>query len=104
MKKALAVFCLTIVLSACSQQNGDSYEKLPETSNPTTTLTIASELQEDVQTVNNNVSYPFNNSENDDNSKVPQVKNKLSDEEILKLNTKKCGYGQGIRLDSENRP
>ena len=29
---------------------------------------------------------------------------KLSDEEISKLSTRKCGYGQGIRLDEQKRP
>ncbi len=38
------------------------------------------------------------------NYKVPTVSQKLSDDQISKLNTKKCGYGQGLRLDKNNRP
>ena len=55
---------------------------------------------------NNKIDLPFESSEEDDNivSEKTKVTTKLSDEEISKLNTKKCGYGQGLRLDENNRP
>lgn len=102
MKKALAVFCISLVLSACSPQNNSS-SKSPETSNPTTTPTTATTLK-DVPAINDNVSFPFDEVQTEKTETKPKVTNKLSDGEILKLNTKRCGYGQGLRLDENNRP
>ena len=100
MKKALAIFCLISVFTACSYKNNNN-NSMAETSNPTTTPTTAENLNA-IQTINN-IKFPFIIEENA-KTKIPQVKNKLSNEEISKLNRKKCGYGQGVRMDQNNRP
>lgn len=102
MKKAILILCFTFLLTSCSKNNDNSsYSQLPDSQNPTTSVS-ASELDKDIPTNN---SLPFDNdSTTDTTSKIPSVSQKLSDVDISKLNTKKCGYGQGLRLDKDNRP
>jgi peptidoglycan-N-acetylmuramic acid deacetylase len=100
MKKALLILCFTLLLSACANQSNDINSSNGD--KPSTTSVSASEL-DNVPTVNDKI--PFDNKgKGDSSSKIPQVKQKLSDEEISKLSTQKCGFGQGLRLDNNNRP
>ena len=101
MKKAILILCFTFLLTSCSK-NTDNSSSQPSESEKTTTSASASELDKDVPT-NNSLPFDIDSTTNTD-SKIPTVSQKLSDNEISKLNTKKCGYGQGLRLDKNNRP
>ena len=101
MKKAILILCFTFLLTSCSK-NTDNSSSQPSESEKTTTSASASELDKDVPT-NNSLPFDSDSTTNTD-SKIPTVSQKLSDNEISKLNTKKCGYGQGLRLDKNNRP
>lgn len=101
MKKAILILCLIFLLTSCSK-NTDNNSSTSSESEKTTTSVSASELDRDIPT-NNSLPFDSDSSDNTD-SKIPAVSQKLSDDEISKLNTKKCGYGQGLRLDKDNRP
>jgi peptidoglycan-N-acetylmuramic acid deacetylase len=81
MKKALLILCFACVIASSGIAVGAA-------SSPSGTPVEGQSVRR--------VSYldfPFND-------KKPV----MSDEEILKLNTQKCGFGQGLRLDEKNRP
>ena len=101
MKKAILILCFTFLLTSCSKSTDNSSSQ-PSESEKTTTSASARELDKDVPT-NNSLPFDSDSTANTD-SKIPTVSQKLSDDEISKLNTKKCGYGQGLRLDKNNRP
>jgi len=110
MKKALLISCLVAVLTACNFSQNDSNESvMTSTSKKEVIYVTEKNIEEnDSKLVDNNYSsFPFDTSsdENSDSiSKPKKITTKLSDEEIAKLNTKKCGFGQGLRLDENNRP
>ncbi len=101
MKKAILIFCFTFLLTSCSKNTDNNNSKSSE-SEKTTTPVSARELDKEIPT-NNSLPFDSDSTTNGD-YKVPTVSQKLSDDQISKLNTKKCGYGQGLRLDKNNRP
>ncbi len=101
MKKAILIFCFTFLLTSCSKNTDNNNSKSSE-NEKTTTRVSASELDKEIPT-NNSLPFDSDSTTNGD-SKIPTVSQKLSDDQISKLNTKKCGYGQGLRLDKNNRP
>lgn len=94
MKKFILVSCLLIMLSGCSDNTSmeeettinRGVEQLPDTVNYTQ--------------VDANYEYPFFETKKTE----PKVSNSLTDQEMQSLSSKKCGYGQGLRLDDKNRP
>ena len=107
MKKALLLFCFTFLLTSCNSQNNSSYQQGTDNTLTTTSKTTENTTASDtgVPVINNNVSFPFEENDENENSDVtiPELK-KLSDSEINALNNTKCGYGQGRRLDENNCP
>ncbi len=87
MKKTLCVLCLSFVVSTFFSKSAQSKD-----------LMVNQNL--------NNASSPFLEDENINatEEKKNSVSQKLSDAEMVKLNTTKAGYGQGVRFDDKNRP
>ncbi len=83
MKKALLILCFAYIATASGIASTDVYG------------TAQRKAPVEGQSVRRVDFYEF---------LCPQKKPVMSDEEISKLNTKKCGFGQGLRLDEKNRP
>lgn len=77
MKLKLLLLILALSLSACSSDNVET---------DTNTTTTDTEFVQPVEKVQNDVAIT------------------LSDEQIKNLDNQKWGYGQGVNLDTENRP
>lgn len=91
MKKVALILCFCALLTSCTIENQD--DNMPEET------TITSNVQPVVATVSN-IDFPFYKIK----PTPKKITSKLSDEEISRLSTQKCGYGQGVRLDQQNRP
>jgi len=91
MKKISLLLCFCVLLTSCTNTNQD--DNIPEqTTNTSAVEPVCAELTSN--------DFPFYELK----AKPKKITSKLSDEEILKLSTQKCGYGQGVRLDDKKRP
>ncbi len=93
MKNAMFVVCLAVTMTACvsSSHNDESADAVSVSPN---------QISACFADVNQNC--PFNHFE--DETQKSKISSKLSDKEISELNRKKCGFGQGLRVDENNRP
>lgn len=104
MKKYLVVICLSLLLTGCGASDGTS--SIPM-NNSTSRLTSGKISEPDADAADKELkSNPLldENSEEDAKEHKPDLKQSLTDEELSQLNTKKSGYGQGVRVDDMNRP
>jgi len=99
MKKALLVACFVAILTSCGYIDNNTDEYKPTMGEVNTTTTTKDNSTKETSSI----IFPFENDE-DSIPEKSKVISKLTDEEISNLNTKKCGYGQGLRLDDNNRP
>lgn len=91
MKKAILFLCFFMLLTSCMADKND--DDIPEKTTMTNSV-------EPVFADATNKNFPFFEIE----TPRKKITSNLSDDEILKLSTQKCGYGQGVQLDEKNRP
>ncbi len=105
MKKAIFILCLVSLLTACTNSKNESSIISDATTIASTNSVITTNKLVNPDASNYN-SFPFNDDSgtNDNSLKPSKAFSKLTVEEISKLNTKKIGFGQGLRLDAQNRP
>lgn len=106
MKKLVLLLCFCVLLTGCNS-TGDTQPETSTTISPDTlsdSLNTSQTIQIDVRNVLKDWPFDENNDTSQNKCKPPKPQCKLSEEEISKLSTKKCGYGQGVRLDDKNKP